>query len=138
MPTIDPTPPLAPAAAGTADAKKAPDAMGKEAFLKLLVGQLKGQNPLDPMKDQDFMGQMAQFSMLEQLTNIAADSKQGNHAAAVDQAIGLIGKKVSYEKADKSQAAGTVEKVSIGKDGAVKLTISGVTGIDPATVREVG
>lgn len=46
------------------------DIMGKEDFLQLLVTQLKSQDPMNPMKDQEFAAQLAQFSSLEQLLNI--------------------------------------------------------------------
>ena len=39
----------------------------KEMFLKLLVSQLQNQNPLDPSDPKEFLGQMTQFSMLEQM-----------------------------------------------------------------------
>ena len=39
-------------------------------FLKLLVAQLQGQNPLDPKDGSEFVAQLAQFSSLEELTNI--------------------------------------------------------------------
>ena len=42
----------------------------KNQFLKLLVAQLKGQNPLDPKDGTEFVSQLAQFSSLEELTNI--------------------------------------------------------------------
>lgn len=45
-------------------------AMGKEDFLKLLVGQLKNQDPLNPLKGTEFAAQLAQFSGLEQLQNM--------------------------------------------------------------------
>jgi flagellar basal-body rod modification protein FlgD len=40
-------------------------------FLQLLVAQLKGQNPLNPMEGSEFVGQLAQFSSLEELTHIS-------------------------------------------------------------------
>ena len=42
----------------------------KSQFLKLLVAQLKGQNPLDPKDGTEFVSQLAQFSSLEELINI--------------------------------------------------------------------
>lgn len=46
------------------------DTMGKDAFLKMLVTQLKNQDPLNPMDGADFTAQLAQFSSLEQLQNV--------------------------------------------------------------------
>ena len=46
--------------------------LGKEDFLKLLVAQIKNQNPLDPTDGVEFLSQLAQFSQLEQLINIGS------------------------------------------------------------------
>lgn len=45
-------------------------ALGKDAFLKLLITQLQNQDPTNPMDDRDFIAQMAQFSSLEQMQNM--------------------------------------------------------------------
>lgn len=49
------------------------DAVGRDAFLKLLVTQLQHQNPLEPQPDGEFLAQLAQFSSLESLQDIQKD-----------------------------------------------------------------
>jgi flagellar basal-body rod modification protein FlgD len=51
--------------------KSADDELDRNAFLKLLTTQLQNQNPLDPMKNEDFVAQLAQFSQLEGITNMS-------------------------------------------------------------------
>jgi flagellar basal-body rod modification protein FlgD len=57
--------------------------MGKDDFLSLLVTQMRNQDPLDPMKGADFAAQLAQFSSLEQLTNISGSLDQSLQANAI-------------------------------------------------------
>jgi len=75
--------------------------MGKEDFLKLLVTQLKYQDPLSPMEGTEFASQLAQFSSLEQLTNLNQSvnlSIEGNYilAQSINNTLAatLIGKRV--------------------------------------------
>ena len=129
--TINPQNLLNATAVGTAQAQTKPSGqMGKDDFLKLLVGQLRHQDPMNPMEDKDFMGQMAQFSQLEQMTNVAS-------ALQNDRAFALIGREVAYnDRATGEIVRGTVEKVVI-ESGKPTLTIGGKGKIDPASVTEV-
>lgn len=71
--------------------------LGKNDFLKLLVAQLQAQDPLDPQSAEDFSAQLAQFSSLEQLTNVNDNLKQiESFEQAVNNSslINLIGKNV--------------------------------------------
>jgi flagellar basal-body rod modification protein FlgD len=65
---IDPTTPGATDSTSTTTNKKTgQDALGRDAFLNLLVTQLQHQDPTQPMADGEFLAQLAQFSSLEQL-----------------------------------------------------------------------
>ncbi|KUJ95572.1 MAG: flagellar basal-body rod modification protein FlgD [Desulfonauticus sp.] len=72
-------------------------ALDKDAFLRLLVTQLENQDPLNPMDDKEFIAQLAQFSSLEQMNNIAEGI---NNLVSLNQqdrmlgAVGFIGKEV--------------------------------------------
>ena len=69
--SIGSTTPLGPAdPASTNTTKARTDGLGRDAFLQLLVTQMSHQNPLQPQEDGAFIAQLAQFSSLEQLTNI--------------------------------------------------------------------
>jgi flagellar basal-body rod modification protein FlgD len=57
---------------GTNSAAGAPDQLGRDAFLQLLTTQLAHQDPLQPQADSEFIAQLAQFSTLEQLTQMRA------------------------------------------------------------------
>ncbi len=88
---------------------KGSNQLGKEAFLNLLVTQLKNQNPLKPMDNTQFVSQMAQFSALEQSTNLANsfDKFEKTFSSSLQlQAASLMGKKVSVLSNDLDVIAG--------------------------------
>ena len=75
----------------------ADEAMGKDDFLKLLIAQLAAQDPLDPMGAQDFSAQLAQFSALEQMTNVNTNLETIQKLETALQntsSVNLIGKTV--------------------------------------------
>ena len=110
--------------------------LGKDDFLKLFVAQLQHQDPMNPMADGDFMGQMAQFSTLEQTTNIATANQQMATSISMSQSLALLGKTVTYVDGSDVRHTGVVQKV-VTEGGVAQLTVDGVDGIDPATVAEV-
>ena len=80
------TTPLGPATdpVSTNTTKPRNDGLGRDAFLQLLVTQMSHQNPLQPQEDGAFIAQLAQFSSLEQLTNIDSTLKGMAEALGVE------------------------------------------------------
>ena len=118
-------------AIGQSQAKRTPTAeLGKNDFLKLMIGQLQNQDPLSPTDNSQQMAQLAQYSSLEQMQNVSKTLE-------TDQAYSMIGRDVTYtDKATGAVTTGKVEKVVLA-DGKPTLTIDGVPKIDPAAVKEI-
>ena len=95
-------------------------ALGKDDFMKILVAQLQAQDPLAPMEGQEFASQLAQFSSLEQLTNVNSNleaSQAFNLALSNSAALALIGKNVDAPGNTIDLEAGEVETLSFSLDG---------------------
>lgn len=95
--------------------------LGKDAFLQLLVTQMKYQDPLNPNTDTAFVAQLATFSQLEQMQNLSQTSSNS-------QAFGLVGMNVSVKSEDSSGnvtiKSGVVDYVTM-KNGKAQLNIEG-------------
>lgn len=96
--------------------------LGKDEFLKILAAQFRGQNPLDPINDTEFIAQMAQFSSLEQLQNIAAKLDVFEEDLVWGQYMALLGKKINALTGDDEIIEGIVTGVSF-KNGQFQLEI---------------
>ncbi|HAA81522.1 MAG: Flagellar hook capping protein [Caldanaerobacter subterraneus] len=96
--------------------------LGKDDFLKLLVTQLKNQDPLNPMDDREFIAQLAQFSTLEQMQNM-------NSSFNAVRAINLIGKNIYATITDNNGNSQTVTgKVDVvyKQNGEYFLQVNGI------------
>jgi flagellar basal-body rod modification protein FlgD len=79
-------------------ASSGPAVLGKEDFLNLLITQLQNQDPLNPTDSTEFTAQLAQFSSLEQLTNVNDNLEElQKYEASINnsQAVTLIGKEIT-------------------------------------------
>jgi len=109
--------------------------LGKDDFLKLLVAQMQNQDPMNPTDSTASIAQMAQFSSLEQMTNIATSMDALNKSmtnfsqqSSLTQGAALIGKSVSGVDTDGvNTIEGTVESVK-WLDGDPKLQIRKADG----------
>lgn len=139
---IDPTNSVnnAPTPNSTAGARGDASFLGKDDFLKLLIGQMQNQDPLNPTDGAEYMGQMTQFSILEQITNLGQTTQAAASNEYDSQAISLIGQTVSYLARDGENLrtfSGRVESVTF-TSGGPQLTIDGRTGILPVSLLKVG
>lgn len=134
MSTITPTT----STTGTASTSttSTPGTLDKDGFLKLLVGQMKNQDPMNPDAGGADITQMAQFSMVEQLTNLVGTTQDLLSQSRMASVLGLVGRTVTYTDAGGASVQGVVDHVTVA-GGVPSLTVNGVAGIDPAHVSEV-
>ena len=122
-------------ASGAAPTTSGPS-LGKQDFLKLLIGQLQHQDPLAPSDDQQWIGQMAAFSQLEQVSNMAASTQKIVDTLNMNGTLSLIGHSVTYIDANGASRSGTVETVDVTA-GKATLQVDGIAGIDAGSVTQV-
>jgi flagellar basal-body rod modification protein FlgD len=122
-----------------AKAGKVENDLDKDAFIKLLVTQLQYQDPLEPQENGEFIAQMAQFSSLEQMTNVATKLEDINTlvgnidtSVLVGQLSGMIGQGVDWTRTiqtadeegnpvtETNDLKGVITGVSV-KDGSTKI-----------------
>ena len=104
--------------------------LGKDAFLQLLVTQMKYQDPLDPQDNGEYLAQLAQFSALEQMTNVADGLGDVSKVVSnIDTSV-LVGQLSSTDSSGKStttstKVEGTVTGVSISDGSPTIIASSG-------------
>jgi len=94
--------------------------LGKDDFLKLLLTQLSNQDPTSPMQNTEFIAQMAQFSSLEQMTNMNSEFTKLASSLSSSEAVSVIGKTVELNNGDMN-VTGTVEAATRGDNPQVKV-----------------
>lgn len=121
--------------------------LDKNAFLKLMVEQLKYQDPMKPMDNQQFIAQMAQFSSLEQMTNVSdgltalgqkfdQNFGQLTRDQLVVQAMTLVGRNITATNpADGKEITGQVTAVKFVQGSPVLML--GETQVQLANVSQI-
>lgn len=115
--------------------------LGKDDFLKLLMTELKYQDALDPVKDKEFIAQMAQFSSLEQTTNMVKEISSLSAQGKKNEALALLGTAVRAVDSDTgAEIEGIVTSLNmtgadpeltlvVGEDRSVKVNLSEVAEV---------
>ena len=111
--------------------------LGKDAFLSLLVAQLKYQDPTKPTDSSQFMAQTAQFTMVEKLEALTASQTAMVNAQNLASATSLVGRQITWNDGTTSRA-GVVDAVTMNNGtaqlsvGDLTVELSAVTKVAPA------
>ncbi len=97
------------------EGRKTSSQLGKDDFLKLLITQLQNQDPTSPMEDTQFISQMAQFSSLEQMTNMSSSFEKLSNYISGSEAVSTLGKTVELNVGD-TTTKGIVEGATRGEN----------------------
>lgn len=99
--------------------------LGRDQFMRLLVTQMRNQNPLDPIKDADFIAQLAQFSSLEGIEKLNANFSDMLALQRLTQGTNLLGHTVVYQRPNSpGTERGSVDGISV-QDGKIQLIVRG-------------
>jgi flagellar basal-body rod modification protein FlgD len=140
MSTVDGTSLTTAATTSLTSATDSASTLGKEDFLNLLVAQLKNQDPLDPVKNEDFIAQLAQFNSLEQMMNLNSNFSSFNSMQSISSASNFIGKLVAWTDSSGNAQSGQVTEVGIQSGtpylvvGTNTLTIDQITAITTSDI----
>lgn len=100
--------------------KATSQSLGKDDFLKLLIAQLSNQDPTSPMENTEFIAQMAQFSSLEQMTNMSTSFTQLADMLTGSEASSVIGRTVEVDL-NGEVLTGQVEAATRGSNPSVQI-----------------
>ena len=109
--------------------------LGKDAFMKMLLVQIRNQNPLDPMGNTEFIAQLAQFSSLEAMQNLQKTMTEQAAVSNLSAGAALIGREIKIYGPDGDDLFGTVDGIE-QIDGKVFLRV-GETLVKMSEVLEV-
>jgi flagellar basal-body rod modification protein FlgD len=117
----------------------------KDMFMKLLVTQLKYQDPTKPMEDREFIAQMAQFSSLEQMSNINKEIGNLLKSSRSNEAFSLLGKQVdAMNPLTNRRVSGVVSSIQYNGDeqvlmvGNEQVRMSDISAVRNAEVPAAG
>jgi flagellar basal-body rod modification protein FlgD len=115
-----------------------PDQMGSDTFLKLLVAEMKYQDPSNPMSSADMMAQTATLTQTQALQTIADQNKQTLALQRSLTAGSLVGHQVSYTSTDGTTRSGVISAVQISSVNNSTTAVIDGESVDIGRITEVG
>ena len=109
----------------------------KDMFLKLLVAQMKYQDPANPASSSEFMAQTATFTQVEKLEEIAAQNASLLALQRSSSAGALVGRTVSFTDESGAKQTGVVTSVRLGSDTSEAMAMVGGTAVSMGRITEV-
>jgi flagellar basal-body rod modification protein FlgD len=113
------------------------DQMGKDTFLQLLVAQLRYQDPSSPADSSQMMAQMAQFSQVEKLDEIATQNASLLALQRSSNAGALVGRTVTYTGTDGAPVTGAVTSVRLGVTADDDVAVVGGVAVPTGRITEI-
>ncbi|MBT3570558.1 MAG: hypothetical protein HN494_17040 [Opitutae bacterium] len=99
--------------------------MGMEDFLQLLTTQIANQDPLEPMKDTEFISQMANVASLENQQKFTQSFTQFAESQSEVAAQAYLGRKVTIETDTGDRTSAVADAVERSDDGQITVTVDG-------------
>ena len=109
----------------------------KDMFLKLLVAQMKYQDPANPASSSEFMAQTATFTQVEKLEEIAAQNASLLALQRSTSAGALVGRTVTYTSATGASVSGVATSVRLGSDTSEAVAMVGGVAVEMGRITEV-
>ena len=110
--------------------------LDKDAFLQLLVAQLRYQDPLNPNDPSEFMATTAQFTVVEKLDELTRQGENTAIISGLSMASSLVGRTVTYVGGDDAVTTGLVSSAQVSNGEVTLVTDSGA--VDLSTVIGIG
>lgn len=107
----------------TVNGRQPSQELGKDDFLKILMAQMTNQDPTSPMDNTQFIAQMAQFSSLEQMTNMSTNFEKLASMVSASEAQSLLGRTVEIDLGD-TTARGVVEGAT--RNSSPQIQVNGM------------
>jgi flagellar basal-body rod modification protein FlgD len=114
-----------------------PDQMGKDVFLKLLVAQMRYQDPSNPVDSSQMMAQTASFTQVEKLEQLVNQNASMLVLQESATAGALVGRKATYTDTTGASVSGTVTSVRLASRSSEAIAVIGGVEVQVGRITEI-